>query len=266
MPCSSRWRNFLTATGSWRFNGVRSRSESRSCASSPTPTPRLPSGRAISGHSKRRAPQRLRCRRRLPRKKAIPISLPGGASEFFERMAANTAKFGRTIRPQVALESVANDLVAAYTAGSVDRGMRLREQWNELRSGTKLGPNDGAAVRIGPALKWLAAAESKAEAAKQHHQTLSDLEKSLTSPTASSADLEHARQAAVEGDGTIPASLAEKVFLHAASSFSDGNGRRNWSLGLPRLWWSSYSSRLAGSSGWASRQTPAGRSSMRQTD
>jgi hypothetical protein len=111
---------------------------------------------------------------------------------------------------KLALQVLADQLQAAYVHRNLDRGRMLRDQWNGLVPRSSAGAN-GVSGNVAPALKWLAAEDSKSQALQTQYAKLENLEQLLAEPDASLAELEQARRELLQSRHDLPEALANRL-------------------------------------------------------
>jgi hypothetical protein len=127
---------------------------------------------------------------------------------------------------QYALRLVADELLAAYSSGSRERALGLRQQWRDLALRSRKSATEPLAQQIGPVLKWLAAEESKSEKSRSYSEKLAELEQVVASATTSPADLERARRAVLQHQRNIPEPLAGRFYARLVTLKQSQRNRR----------------------------------------
>jgi hypothetical protein len=113
---------------------------------------------------------------------------------------------------KLALESFADELASVFASRSIDRARVLRDHWNRLAAEMRLAPADKLAVRAAPALKWIAAEDSKSASSRRFHDRLLALEQKVADPQASLAELDRARRDILKSGRGIPEPLASQLY------------------------------------------------------
>jgi hypothetical protein len=136
---------------------------------------------------------------------------------------------------KLALESLANDLAAMYAAQSIDRARALRDRWNKLSAEMRLAPTDKLAARTGPALKWIAAEDSKSASSRRFHDRLLVLEQKLADSQTSLAEIDQARREALKSGRGIPEPLATQLYTRRVELVRATGARRRQIVGVTAL-------------------------------
>jgi hypothetical protein len=113
---------------------------------------------------------------------------------------------------KLALESIADELASVFASRSIDRARVLRDQWNKLSAEMRTVPADKPAIRAAPALKWIAAEDSKSASSRRFHDRLLALEQKLADPQTLLADLDRARRDLLKSGRGIPEPLASQLY------------------------------------------------------
>lgn len=122
------------------------------------------------------------------------------SNEWRERPPNSIVQSVRTF----AMQAVADELMAAYSTGSIERARELRQHWNALISKSRVPATGGVAVRVEPVLKWLAAEDSKSETSRLFEKTLVGFERKIAAPSISQEELERARHDVLKHGREIP--------------------------------------------------------------
>jgi hypothetical protein len=133
------------------------------------------------------------------------VALYAAADELFsnewrERPANSVVQSVRTF----VMQMVADQLGAAYSAGSIERARELRTRWNKLISQNRAAPPRGVAAKIEPVLKWIAAEDSKSEISQAFDKELAGFERKLATSCTSREELERARHQLLKFGHDIP--------------------------------------------------------------
>jgi hypothetical protein len=82
-----------------------------------------------------------------------------------------------------ALQRLQSDLAGAFAAFEVERGRKLREEWNDLTAMAGLALTDPLRDRVAPALNWLEREDRRQTTEREYQEALGKLEAAVTGPT-----------------------------------------------------------------------------------